>query len=184
MRKRAGLILSALLVFAVLCCTAACGEKKSTGIDVNDPHLYESGYEAGYREARTAINEDNSVNILISGSFTAHVRDLIPIDCADGADDTPQVAVVALFQSGPFTVYLSEEQCNSLEIGETYTFEVGEKKTKSFDDFLHEKGQLDPETDLRRYSLEIVNIRDPEEDEYGLECDRLMYEILLPDEKQ
>ena len=101
MRKRAGLILSALLVFAVLCCTAACGEKKSTGIDVNDPHLYESGYEAGYREARTAINEDNSVNILINGSFTAHVRDLIPIDCVD---DTPRVAVVALFQDGPFTV--------------------------------------------------------------------------------
>ena len=65
------------------------------------------------------------VTVRIGGSFTATVWDLIPDYCLD--DTTLQVAVVTCFQSGPFTLFLGEEQVKQLKVGAQYVFEIAEK---------------------------------------------------------
>ena len=67
------------------------------------------------------LEEAEVLPVTVSGTFAARVRDLIPDYVLDS--ETPRVAVVTLFQSGPFTLQVGD-LAQELEIGGTYVFEI------------------------------------------------------------
>ena len=119
-----------------------------------------------------ASDGEETVLVSISGGFTAQVRALIPGYILDGT--TPQVAVVTLFQDGPFTLYVGE-LAEQLEVGETYVFEVEPKKNVEITAEEYENGVPYPDEAIDRYGLRISGFRAAEEGERGLEVSRLAF---------
>lgn len=108
-----------MAVFLFTACSA-CGRNAS--------QQYDEGYQKGYEDGCNLVDKGSDSSVVIRGSFTAMVRDVIPDYVSD--DTTPQVAVVTLFQEEPFTVYVGEENGRMLEAGQIYTFEVAETKVE------------------------------------------------------
>ena len=105
----------------------------------------------------------------------AAARSLIPdyvTDC-----ETPRMAVAALFQSTPFTIYTGE-LTKHLEEGETCVFEVEMSRCDIITRREYESGTLlNPEAAFSMYpSLYISSFRPAEEGGCGLDSVHLAYE--------
>ena len=113
-------------------------------------------------------------DVIVYGEFTAAVRALLPDYVLDG--ETLSVAVVTLFQDGPFTLYLGVGGAKDLEVGGIYTFEIEETALsgENTDDLEY----IDPSWFLAKHNIRIKNIRRADEDrEWGLICNRLDYRL-------
>lgn len=104
--------------------------------------------------------QEDAKKVLISGNFTAIVRGLIPDYSLD--ETTLNVAIINLFQCGPFAVYVGEEIAAELEQGEIYVFELMETEVEKVTD------ATDPETVIPLYHLRIKSVRLAEDDEWGM----------------
>lgn len=90
------------VVVGLVVCLVGCGKSEGT---------------------KTFGNEEAQTNsTTVSGSFTVEVIDVIPDYCFD--DVTPCVAIVAEFQSYPFTLFVGEEIGSQLKAGEIYVFDI------------------------------------------------------------
>ena len=108
---------------------------------------------------------------MISGTFTATVRDLIPGYVFNNT--TLQVAVVTPFQAAPFALYVGG-LAEQLEIGEIYVFEV-EPREVEITPQEYERGIPSFTEAVERYYLTVSGFRVAEED-YGLETTHLVFE--------
>lgn len=117
----------------------------------------------------------DTVTVKVKGDFTATVRALIPDYETDY--ETPRMAVVTLFQSGPFTID-TMDLTQFLEEGETYVFEVGMSDYDIITGQEYESGTLlNPEVVFSMYpSLYISTFRPAAEDDCGLDSVHLEYE--------
>jgi len=126
----------------------------------------------------SAVNEENAAtkdagNIgktMISGSFAATVRDLLPDYILD--DTTPTVAIVSAYQDLPFALYIGKDLISQLEIGKTYEFFVEEKEIEITKD-QYEAGSVAPNIAISIYDLRITSITPITE--IGLDHNRLTY---------
>lgn len=134
---------------------------------------YSDGYEEGYQKNLTIIYADG-VEVKVSGSFTATVRELMP-DYMLGLD-IPKYAVITLFQDGPIMIPLDEEICRELKVGETYTFIVDEQEAvlSSYEMGPEPEKMVNDGALLHRKFI-VTGVRTPVEEEYGLECWRVYY---------
>ena len=113
------------------------------------------------------------VSVRIGGSFTATVRSLIPDYVTDST--TPQVAVVTLFQSGPFALHVGD-LAEQLEPGMSYVFTVEEKQVE-MTGAEYAEGAGFAEEMISRYRLRISDVRLAEENETGLDADNLVMRL-------
>ena len=131
-------------------------------------------------QERDALREElergkapDTVLVTMKGDFTATVRAMIPDYVLD--DKSPRMAVVTLFQSSPFVLYVGDlgEQ---LEVGETYVFEIKPEEHLEIPMEEYVSGYPDPEIDIIRYNIQVSGFREAREEEYGLESNHLVYE--------
>ena len=76
------------------------------------------------KEIKDLNNQDNSVDVKISGGFVATVRDKIPDYVLD--DFTLNTVILQWFQGDMFVMKIDEKMISNLEIGKTYYFEIEE----------------------------------------------------------
>lgn len=115
----------------------------------------------------------DALPVTVSGTFAARVRDLIPDYVLDG--ETPRVAVVTLFQSGPFTLQVGD-LAQELEIGGTYVFEIEPREDLEITAEEYEGGAPFADEAISRYGLRIAGFRAAREDEFGLDSSRIVFE--------
>ncbi len=127
---------------------------------------------AEIQELQKNIPDEDTIPVLISGTFTATVRDLIPDYVVD--DTTLHVAVVTPFQDAPFALYVGD-LAEQLETGEIYVFEVEPKEVEIT---LQEYKRGIPffSEAVERYHLTVSGFRVAGEEDYGLETTRLVFE--------
>ena len=111
--------------------------------------------------------------VTVSGTFAARVRDLIPDYVLDS--ETPRVAVVTLFQSGPFTLQVGD-LAQELEIGGTYVFEIEPREDLEITAEEYEGGAPFADEAISRYGLRIAGFRAAREDEFGLDSSCIVFE--------
>ena len=159
-----GLILSLL---ALLLALAGCGGVSREEYDrvcAERDALQARLEEADGAEARS---------VTVSGTFAASVRDLIPDYVLDS--ETPRVAVVTLFQSGPFTLQVGD-LAQELEIGGTYVFEIEPREDLEITAEEYEGGAPFADEAISRYGLRIAGFRAAREDEFGLDSSCIVFE--------
>ena len=115
----------------------------------------------------------DALPVTVRGTFAARVRDLIPDYVLDS--DTPRVAVVTLFQSGPFTLQVGD-LAQELEIGGTYVFEIEPREDLEITAEEYEGGAPFADEAISRYGLRIAGFRAAREDEFGLDSSRIVFE--------
>ncbi len=123
--------------------------------------------------------KDEYIDVRVNGEFTATVRAFLPDYVLD--DSTPLVAVLTIFQSGPFTVHMNEELISELEVGEIYRFIIEDTligKSHQITPSIFEKGVPPVEELFCKYNIRIENFRKPHENELGLESVNLYWESL------
>jgi len=124
-------------------------------------------------ELRGSPEKPETVRVNLKGAFTATVRALSPDYESD--DTTPLMAVVTLFQSGPFIMWTGEFT-NRLEVGETYVFEIREQAVE-IPLSEYETGYPDPEVVFPKYNLRLSGFRESVESDWGLDSVHLVYEL-------
>ena len=158
----------ALLLMLLL---SGCGgvSEKEYGAVVQERDTLQAELQETQAELQELRDKTGNVTVKIKGSFTATVRALIPDYVFDS--ETPQMAVVTLFQSTPFTIY-SGSFTEQLEVGETYVFEIREETLEvSLEEY--ESGFPDPEAML----FWISGFREAVESDFGLDSVHLEYEL-------
>lgn len=100
----------------------------------------------------------------VSGSFTVSVQDVIPDKSLN--DTTPSVAVVAEFQSYPFTIFVGEEIGRQLKAGEVYVFTIEPVTVEYSKEYLESLSLSSLVWELN--GLKITDFRLATEDELGL----------------
>ena len=123
--------------------------------------------------ARVFSGEAEALPVTVSGTFAARVRDLIPDYVLDS--ETPRVAVVTLFQSGPFTLQVGD-LAQELEIGGTYVFEIEPREDLEITAEEYEGGAPFADEAISRYELRIAGFRAAREDEFGLDSSCIVFE--------
>ena len=144
----------------------ALAEAMTDGGEAGEEFVGDIAEEAGLEDNAAGGKED----VFVYGDFTATLRALTPDYVLDG--DTPQVAILTLFQDTPFTLYIGYEKAYELEVGNTYTFELQTTEIEADPDELE---YPDPTYFLRKYNIGIENIRPAEEEELGLNAVRISY---------
>ncbi len=119
------------------------------------------------------LEEAEALPVTVSGTFAARVRDLIPDYVLDS--ETPRVAVVTLFQSGPFTLQVGD-LAQELEIGGTYVFEIEPREDLEITAEEYEGGAPFADEAISRYGLRIAGFRAAREDEFGLDSSCIVFE--------
>lgn len=164
-----------LLVLLLTGCGGVSKEEYDAMVQERDALLAEA--QLRELQAPEAVPEDipDTVTVKVKGDFTATVRSLVPDYVTDY--ETPRMAVVTLFQSGPFTID-TMDLTQFLEEGETYVFEVGMSDYDIITGQEYESGTLlNPEVAFSMYpSLYISNFRPAEEEDCGLDSVHLEYE--------
>jgi hypothetical protein len=125
------------------------------------------------------LEKDEYIDVTVNGEFTATVRAFMPDYVLD--DSTPLVAVLTIFQSGPFLVHMTEEHISELDIGETYRFKIEDtliRKNYQVTLSVLEKGVPPVEELFCTYNIRIESFRKPHENELGLESVNLHWERL------
>lgn len=162
--------IAALLAAMALVVLSGCGDPSDTSENYRTG--YDQGYAAGLADGENLHSDPQTVDVKVSGDFTATVRALIPDYVADG--ETPRAAVVTLFQDGPFVLRLDETMCAKLKSGESYTFIVEEQSATLAAEQCWDDGTVDPAA-LMLGCFSVADFRTPTEEEYGLECWRVHY---------
>ncbi len=111
-------------------------------------------------------NPEELVTVDVGGSFVACVRHVIPDYCLDGT--TPRVAVVTIFQGGPFVVRV-DDLADQLEIDRIYRFVLETRHNVTITRSEYEKGWLWPEVGIPMYNLGVASVRPAKESELGLD---------------
>lgn len=177
MRKRALVVLILGWCFSLMGCSNVVSQSEYDAVCVERDALQEErdALQEERDSLRAQVEELSSVSteqeegkkVLISGSFPATVRDLIPDYSLN--ETTLNVAVISLFQCGPFTVYVGEEMAAELQVGETYVFEIVEMEVEKV------TNSTDPQTVIPLYHLRIKSARIAEESERGLGGPDIIY---------
>ena len=131
----------------------------------------EQDYEALREEYDALLAEEEPREMVISGTFTATVRSLMPNYVLD--DFSPLTAVVTQFQDSPFTLNLREEVASQLQPGDSYVFTVEEKRVEML---LDADGRIllpTPETAIPLYNLQIISAVRAEKEDLGMVCSHL-----------
>ncbi|MBR3419831.1 MAG: hypothetical protein IKG82_14180 [Oscillospiraceae bacterium] len=182
-------VLTTLALTALLVCLTGCGKQGPTpkpddsvrgAVQVNIPDdpvtalPDDDPAAAGTPDAQPAAEDPDAyaqpVPSVVSGSFTATVRKLIPDYVSDA--ETPRAAVVTLFQDGPFVIQLDEHLCTKLQEDKTYTFIVG-KQDAELCQWEYTNGGFVQQIALIEQKIRVTDVREATEDEYGLECWRV-----------
>ena len=121
----------------------------------------------------TALEEEmdaktNMREILIRGSFSATVQEVLPNYVLDG--ETPWFAVVTQYLDDPVLLNLGEEFAAQVEEGKIYVFTIEEKRVEAAVEKAWEAHSL---TAYRGF--EIKSVRLAEEDEMGVAAPTLEY---------
>ncbi len=119
-------------------------------------------------------DEEDTLNVSISGYFVATVRDILPDYLGD--DFTPAVAVVQIFQGEMFTIGV-RDLAEQLEIGKTYVFEIEEKNNIELGWTEYDVRPLAPAEVILDYNIRIKAVREIEEGEGGLDSSHLYYKL-------
>ena len=159
-----GLILSLLALLLAL--AGCCGVSRE---EYDRVCAERDALQARLEEADGA----EALPVTVSGTFAARVRDLIPDYVLDS--ETPRVAVVTLFQSGPFTLQVGD-LAQELEIGGTYVFEIEPREDLEITAEEYEGGAPFADEAISRYELRIAGFRAAREDEFGLDSSRIVFE--------
>jgi hypothetical protein len=125
------------------------------------------------------LEKDEYIDVRVYGEFTATVRSFIPSYTLDYW--TPLVAVLTIFQSGPFTVQMTEELISELDVGKTYRFKIEDRildENYQITTSILERGTPSIEVLFSEYNLTIESFREPQENELGLESVNLYWERL------
>lgn len=170
MRGNAVLLLPAVLLAL---CLAGCGGVPEDRYDEVCAERNALRAELEEMKGRAADGNGDTVTVTISGSFTATVRYLVPDYVYD--DKTPHVALVTLFQSTPFALYVGG-LAEQLEPGGTYVFEIKPAEGVEITAEEYERGVPSPEEAIPRYGLRVSGFREAEESDYGLEASHLVFE--------
>ena len=182
-------VLTTLALTALLVCLTGCGKQGPTpkpddsvrgAVQVNIPGDPVSALPAddptaaGTPDAQPAAEDPDAyaqpVTCTVTGNFTATVRKLIPDYVSDA--ETPRAAVVTLFQDGPFVIKLSDELCAKLQEDKTFTLIIGEQDAELCQ-WEHTNGGFVTDIALKEQKIEITDVREATEDEYGLEGMRI-----------
>ncbi len=137
---------------------------------------YAKGYEVGFREGKEMGAKTGTpsklINVRVWGSFTATVRALTEDYCTMPGNTC---AVVTLFQDMPFVLYLNEDLCKKLTVGNSYTFVI-DTETELPADLLQDDHSVS--SDVCRLNLvRASDVRVPKDDEGGLNCWNVNYTI-------
>ena len=157
---------TALLLAALALLLAGCGVSRERYDQV-------CAERDALRAELQEMRKPDSVVVNIGGSFTAMVRALIPDYVIDS--ETPQVAVVTLFQSGPFAIHVGD-LAQELEIDGTYVFEIASKEGVEVTAEEYAAGPPFADEAIARYGLRISGFRAAREDEFGLDSSRLVFQ--------
>lgn len=159
-----------LLAFSLTSCASGVPEEQYNQVCAERDML-----RAELQELQSRVPEEKreTVQVSISGHFTAMVRKRIPNYTLDSI--TPRAVVITFFQNGP-TILSVGELADELEEGEVYVFEI-EPKSAEIPVEEYEEGIPSPEEAIRRYGLQISDIRVTGEDDYGLEYNHLVIEL-------
>jgi len=137
---------------------------------------YAKGYEVGFREGKEMGAKTGTpsklINVRVWGSFTATVRALTEDYCTMPGNTC---AVVTLFQDMPFVLYLNEDLCKKLTVGNSYAFVI-DTETELTADLLQDDHSVS--SDVCRLNLvRASDVRVPKDDEGGLNCWNVNYTI-------
>ena len=129
---------------------------------------YAVGYEHGYRQGM----KDATVQTLwLTGDFTATVQKILPDYVSDPF--TPRVAVITFFQSDPILVHMEPEFLQNLKEEETYTFVLKGQEIPCNSSIWSSDDDWADDQLLSGVRLELTEVRQPTENEYGLLCNRM-----------
>ncbi len=139
---------------------------------------YRTGYDQGYADG-LADGEKRSIaqagaqklKVWVSGDFTATVRAVMSDYVSDPQNRT---AVVTLFQDMPFVLRLNPEICAKLKVDESYTFIVASQEAEIYAGQFLDENTVSSDA-LRLNCFSVSDVREVEEDEYGLQCWRVHY---------
>ncbi len=120
-------------------------------------------------EIKDLSNQDNSVNVKISGGFSATVRNKMPDYILD--DETLNTVVLQWFQADMFIMNIGEDIVSDLEIGKTYYFELEtvilDKETYGLNVYEVQK-ILNGNAGAYNW-LKVASVRAPKDNEIGIE---------------
>ena len=169
MKKWVSLFMSALIVLSLTGCGGISEEEYQQVCEERDALRLELQELQNSMEAE----KQDTVQVIISGTFAATVRDLIPDYVSD---ERLSMGIVTLFQCPPFLMYIGDFT-DQLEIGKNYIFEIEPKiveiKTKDYEIDLSY-----PEVVVPKYHLMLAGVRESEESERGLDSVHLTYELV------
>ena len=168
-RKAALSLLAAVLLLALAGCGGITREQYDALCAQRD------ALEAELHELKEGRHAEKGDTLLVSvgGTFAATVRDLIPDYVLDST--TPHVAVVTLFQSGPFTLQVGD-LAEQLTVGETYVFEIETKDGVEITAEEYRNGPPFADEAMMEYGLRIAGFRPAGAEEFGLDSSRLVFE--------
>ena len=115
---------------------------------------------------------NKTVTAKVTGGFVATVRYTIPDYVLN--DITDRIAILTRFQMEPFMLYLDEDIIAKLETGKTYYFEVDDTTVGEIPVAEFDKGYYYIEQGS--YRLNIKSVREPKENEEGVNSPQLRYE--------
>lgn len=161
-----------IAIFIALCLVGCCG-----GISEEEYQqvlMERDTLRLELQELQNSVETEkqDTVQVVISGTFAATVRNLIPDYVSD---ERLNMGVVTLFQCPPFLMYTGEFT-DQLEIGKNYIFEI-EPKTVEVTAEEYEINFPDPEIVMQKYHLILAGVRESLESERGLDSVHLMYEL-------
>lgn len=174
MKKKYSIIIMALFMLLSGCNNISKSEydslnRKYNTVVSNRDELLEEIHELEaenrkLEQLNEASDSNGMVKVVLSGGFSATVRSLIPNYAIH--DERPLCAVVDLYQSGPFVVYLGDELISQVEEGKTYVFEI---ERTVVDMSQHEyKQNAGVEALIPLYNLRIISVRLANDDEIGI----------------
>ena len=111
-----------------------------------------------------ASDSNGMVKVVLSGGFSATVRSLISNYAIH--PERPLCAVVDLYPSDPFVVYLGNELISQVEEGKTYVFEI-ERTVVDMSQYEY-KQNAGVEALIPLYNLRITSVRLANDDEIGI----------------
>lgn len=181
MKKKYSIIIMALFMFLSGCNNISKSEydslnRKYNTVVSNRDELLEEIHELEdenrkleaeieqLEQLNEASDSNGMVKVVLSGGFSATVRSLIPNYAIH--PERPLCAVVDLYSSDPFVVYLGDELISQVEEGKTYVFEI---ERTVVDMSQHEyKQNAGVEALIPLYNLRITSVRLVNDDEIGI----------------
>ncbi len=162
------------LAFITLCTLLFTG--CSQGVSQSEYNTLLAENQALQEEIISLQNEPDMIEVTLTGGFTANVIEVI--DGEEFLSSDLNALVLTCYQGGPFVMYYEEGTIENIEIGERYYFTIEDRDIGEFSADEYENGAGDLEVLSAQYNLRVESIREPMEDEWGVECVFLEYKII------